>query len=441
MKVAVFSDTHLGYRPRHREQDAFENALQAIKLCVAQQPDIILFCGDMFDKAEPEHEDFLEAFKILREARKAPTPKLRITIVSKDVEEHYAHTGIPVIAIHGTHEFRSNKYKNAMHVLDNAGFLRYLHVQTAIIEKDGERVAVCGIGGVPEREAADFLRYVAPKPVENAFNILLLHQSIVELLPVKDEMVATVSFSSLPEGFDYIINGHLHWHNFLSQQGKRLLIPGSTVITQQKKLEAEKPKCICIIDTTSGSHTFHAIPGQRPFYYKKIELKDASVEDIAKAMEQVLKDINTHAAKKPLVKVKLTGTLHKGLTNSDLRSEEFAERYAERVILSIDCDFEEQAFKRRIKELSAAHLKRKSLAELGLDFLEKNLEETKFAKTFDAHLMFKTLAEQKSEEAIDMLLELAEKKSKEGKQPTPTMEDEKQNAETNKKGGTLADYM
>ena len=53
----------------------------------------------------------------------------------------------------------------------------------------------------------------------------------------EDESIASLSLADLPNGFDLIIDGHLHWTNEQKLEGKRFLLTGSTIFTQMKNLE------------------------------------------------------------------------------------------------------------------------------------------------------------------------------------------------------------
>ena len=112
--------------------------------------------------------------------------------------------------------------------------------------------------GVPEKYAKDYLlEKFNPKAISGYYNILMIHQSIVEYLPFEDEMIATISLSDLPSDFDLIVNGHLHWSSIVDlPQGSKFLLPGSTVTTQIKKKKLKSQKVILFLIQTPRNLSF-----------------------------------------------------------------------------------------------------------------------------------------------------------------------------------------
>ncbi|NIQ17993.1 MAG: hypothetical protein GTN43_04250, partial [Candidatus Aenigmarchaeota archaeon] len=70
--------------------------------------------------------------------------------IEKDISKisEIALMGIPIVAIHGTHERRTKGLLNPVEALEKAGFLIYLHCNGVIFKKGSERVAVHGMSGV-----------------------------------------------------------------------------------------------------------------------------------------------------------------------------------------------------------------------------------------------------------------------------------------------------
>ena len=183
MKIAVFTDTHLGFgKGTERFEESFENAKNALELAIAQKPDLIIHAGDFFDTQIPEQETWKRTFKILSELKKTQGT-FTLTRTKNSESKKIILNHIPLIAIHGTHEYRTKDFCNALDVLESAGFIIHLHAEYLVFEKNSEKVAIHGLGGVPEKMALNALKMWNPQPVENAKNILMLHQSIKEFLP------------------------------------------------------------------------------------------------------------------------------------------------------------------------------------------------------------------------------------------------------------------
>ncbi|MFH1545709.1 MAG: DNA repair exonuclease [archaeon] len=403
MKIAIFSDFHLGFGARtERREEAFNNAKQAVELAKEIKPDLILHAGDLFDSTIPSSESLYEAIELCHLLKEGKS-KVKILKENKPIP----FEGIPVIAISGTHEYRGKDYKNALQLLEKAGCLIYLHASTAVIEKEGEKIAVHGLSGIPERKALDVLKLWNPSPLKEAKNILLFHQSIKEFLPSDDPMNVTISLEDLPKEFDYFIDGHLHWFNETELEKGALLIPGSTIITQMKKLESEKEKGIILLDTSSNKTEFIPLKNQRKLFYEKLSFENSSLEEVrekARAkIEEFMKENKQELI--PLIRLKLVGTLSKGVNPSDLELTELIKGFEGKAIFSIEKDFSMISFKKKIKELRELQKSKQSITLLGINLLEKNLEATSFNKAFDVKHVFDLLAENETEKAMELLSE------------------------------------
>ena len=404
MKIALLSDFHLGFgKGTERFEESFENAKGALELAIAQKPDCILLLGDLFDSDIPNQETWHNAFKTFSQIKQTNS-ECTITRIKNEKKEKIEFSGIPLIAIHGTHEYRGKDFKNAVEVLESAGFLIHLHAGIVLIEKGNEKIAVHGLGGVPEKHALDALKHWNPMPVEGATNILLLHQSIKEFLPFNDEMIASISLSDLPKGFDLIADGHLHWNGIENLQNCKFLLTGSTIITQMKKLESENKKAIEIFDSKTKEISFLQLPNQRQMFYEKISFKDATQQQILETVDAKLSEFVSKATgRKPLIRLKLVGTLAKGISNPDIGLSGIEKSFSEKAILSLSRDFDSDSFKAKIAELREMQKSKKSISELGFDLLEKNLEEAGFGKTINARQLFDLLEQGENEKAMALL--------------------------------------
>ena len=374
MKLAILSDFHFGY-PRFYE-DSFTQASEAMRIA-CERADALLIPGDIFDSRTPAL-DVIERSINVFSIPKEKDWRARIT-----GREGYA----PVIVIHGTHERRSRDFTNPVHVLEAAGLAIDAHKEPVVIELDGERVAVHGLSGVPEYLAKAAIEKRGYKPLKGAFNIFMFHQSLRELLPDEEAM----GIEDLPEVFDLYVCGHMH-KNIERQVGKtKLLIPGSTVLTQMKKDE-EASKGLYLYDTRAAKASFVPI-NTRPFFYRELMLRGASLAEARRACEDELKRLlDGSEGQKPIVRLKLKGTLAKGLSSQNLviDLEELLESKAFVTIVKEleDMEGEKMALIRDIRE------KKISVKELGLRMLVKRLSE-KGMKTENVEELFDTLTDPK----------------------------------------------
>ena len=139
MRIAIFSDLHIGFgKGTTRQDEAFEQARQAFELALKEKADLILLQGDLFNEAIPTQEAWLQMFQLFSFLRKENhAEKSTVKKSGREKIEHFEFNHVPVISIAGTHEFRSKDFKNALEVLQEAGCLVYLHESKAEFEKNG----------------------------------------------------------------------------------------------------------------------------------------------------------------------------------------------------------------------------------------------------------------------------------------------------------------
>ncbi|MDO8647901.1 MAG: metallophosphoesterase family protein [Candidatus Diapherotrites archaeon] len=411
MKVGIFSDTHLGFSAGgKRSGDALMQAKQALQILVNERVDCIIMAGDFFDDGIPTQESWHDAFELLEIANSAAKSGVSVSLEKKESKSAFDFSGIPIIAIHGTHEHLSKSRKNALDVLQKAGSLLHVHAAKSVVEKVGDKVAVFGIGGVPEKYARDALNAWKPIPEKNALNVLVLHQSFTDFLPFDDEMTATLALEDLPKGFDLVINGHLHW-SLQKQLGTTIfLLPGSTITTQIKSSECLKPKGVFILDSKTMDLEFKEIPEQRKAFHAKLKFEDARPQKVLADVEQEIEGFLKQNTGKlePLIRVKCIGSLEKGFAQSDVNFSGIEKKFSEKALLSLDKNFDSADFKKTISELRALQLEKKSVSAMGLDMLEKKLLETSFGNAFDVKRIFELLSEGKTED-VEQILKAARK--------------------------------
>ncbi|MBU0586553.1 metallophosphoesterase [Candidatus Micrarchaeota archaeon] len=282
MKIAIIGDTHLGYA--RFEDDSFKQASYALE-DADKKADVIVVAGDVFDSKIPKLETIKRAVDIFSGLKK------------------------PAFMIHGNHERRSKDMVNPVQLLASLGRINYVHGETILL-KDGEKtISITMMGSVPEELAESSVKKVIERQGgKGDFNILVIHQSLEELTYSKGEELSMEFLSGL--GFDLIVNGHIHkYHNELN--GK-LLIPGSTVITQLRKDEQGERGYI-IYDTEKKDHEFVKIVA-RLFFHKELNFENASLEEVRQKVKEEIEGLQEGA----IFKIKLKGNLKEGLSASDL---------------------------------------------------------------------------------------------------------------------------
>lgn len=348
MKVAFVSDTHFGY-PRF-EADASAQGRAAI-LDAAQRADILVLGGDIFDHRVPRLETILEVATLLKEAH-ALLPR---------------NNFFPIFGIHGTHERRAKDSLNPIALMAKIGLLEDLHNRTITVESSNgdkiERLAFSGMGGLPDDLVSDALSRLSCKPEAGALNFFVFHQTMREFIPVPLDTLASID--DLPKGYDYYLCGHIHARREL--MGGKLLLPGSTVMTQMKD-EEKAGKGYYIIDTASRSSEFVSIP-TRPFDVSELTFEKANPSVVRAAAEKEINALLSRSwSSKPILKIRLIGTLASGVSDLDLNGLE----QTEHAFVSIDNQLDGANLAAGIARLKEERFNRATPLELGMALLREN---------------------------------------------------------------------
>jgi DNA repair exonuclease SbcCD nuclease subunit len=380
MKLSIISDMHLGFAPgTEREEDSFEAAQEAIEM--SADCDAILVAGDIFDSRVPTTETLIRAMQLFMKTNFWEGGAKITEGIGKDLSEFSPlnTSGVPIIAIHGTHERRTKGLINPVEGLEKAGFVIYLHGNGVILQKNREKVAVQGFSGIPDQYAEAALGDWNPRPIQGIFNIFMLHQSVAPFLYADK----TIDVENLPRGFDLYVAGHMHESKTSSHSGSPFLIPGSTIQTQLTK-ESPQARGFWILDTETSELEFRPLEGQRKVYYRAFE--NASPEEIEIEIEKILEESHE---KKPVIRIHLTG---KEIPLSDLQ-----DKFHESALLSFKKDFEDSEIP--VKTLEEHRL---SVQELGKRLLRENLQTAGLdPERFES--IFELLLERKNEQAQNLL--------------------------------------
>lgn len=382
MKISIFSDSHLGFGSGETREDPFECLEEAIEN--SRDSDLILIAGDIFDIRVPDTETLTRAMEILSKTTFMDTDIKLVNGINKEVNtlSQISLMGIPVIAIHGTHERRVKGFLNPVEALEKAGFLIYLHCNGVVFQKENEKVCIQGMSGVPDQYADSILSQWNPKPLPDCVNILMLHQSLSPFLYSPH----TLESEKLPKGFDLYICGHIHESRKSKLGGSDLLIPGSFIHTQLR--EDPQSKGFWVLDTSNMGLEFRELERQRMLYHKEFQTENLKQEDIENYIREV---INNPHKKKPLIRIKLKGK------PKEITFREIENRFSQEAMVSFKRDFEECEFP--IKNLEEHKL---SVQELGRQILLKNLETLNLnPKIFEP--IFELLLENNQERALEML--------------------------------------
>ncbi|VVC02209.1 Uncharacterised protein [uncultured archaeon] len=249
-------------------------------------------------------------------------------------------------------------------LLSHGGFLRNFHNQTLLYELNGEKVAVSGMGSVPEDLAREGLKAMTCKPVQGAFNVFVLHQSFQELDVSHNEQL--ISFEDLPEGYDLYLCGHSHKQNL---SGKALN-PGSTVVTQLREDETGQRGWL-LYDTASRTPGFRPIKS-RELFRKVLEFREATPGEIRAGVEKEAASA-VSASPSALVKIIVQGTLAPGFHPVDIRLPEFGDN------VYIDNSMNAESLRERISQIKLSREQKKSSKEVAMRILRQKLQGTSYS--------------------------------------------------------------
>jgi DNA repair exonuclease SbcCD nuclease subunit len=399
MKIAIVSDMHIGYE--RFSDDAIRQATAAMELAY-KVADAVVLPGDIFDMRAPKPNVIAQGINLFREMS---TRKWNAKVVDfRSVSNTRNFVDVPVVAISGTHERTAAGKDNALNLMGLAGLLVDTSEATTIIEKDGERVAIFGFGGISEERVKDQLKLLDPKPVDGLFSIFMFHQSVYEILPFSDEFIY---YDDLPKGFDLYLCGHIHSRIEHTVHGKPFLIPGSTVLTQLKDGE-QAAKGFYLFDTKTKTYEFVEIECRR-FFVRELAFDNASPKEVRDRCQKEIEDV-CDKNKNPILRLKLTGTIASGFGSTDMPIQMMVNKYADRLVLDFDSSkLVDPKVEKGIEEVRSAKEGNSSVKEMGMSMLLEKLKADGLDSKIRVTDLFNVLSsDSKKEKAIAEAMELLE---------------------------------
>jgi DNA repair exonuclease SbcCD nuclease subunit len=357
----------------------------------------------VFDERIPKQEALARAMRILTKPLLTRTEvKARlVSVIGKEKEKisPIAFNGIPVVAIHGTHERRGKNMTNPIEALESGGFLVHLHCNGAVFEINGKKIAIQGMSGVPESYAIDVMKKWNPEPVKliDCYNVLAVHQSIKGYV-YSNEDNPVLTIEDFPNGFDLYVCGHVHVNQVVKRDNTHIIFPGSTVVTQQTVQEAGTKKGFYIFDFETRQAEFIPLKNQRELIYREVEVEGEDKNQIKNKVRNVVKETLTGSfSRKPLIRIKVKGNLGSRISFSDIEKA-----FSDKALLTIKADFRSAKLGERIQILREIQKKRMSIDELGFSILKEQLPNV--TPEF-LNEIFENLSASKNEETIQKLME------------------------------------
>ena len=271
MRVAALGDAHLGrsYLPfttpegvNQRERDFEQSFEAAVDLALAQQPDAMVWLGDIFDHPRPTYRSFRIAQRMLVKIR-----------------EH----GIPTVVISGNHDTpRLPGTGSPYTVLTDTFGDSDVHFACRMAYERFELPGLV-VHAVPQmltvEATLDALETAAKSRDADRTNLLLTHPRITQVEP----RYADINEIEVDAGMlqsDLVLLGHYHFH---TQVGRGIWYAGSTD-TFTFADDPDKPKGIVVLDTDTGECSHVPLTGQRPLVtldtVEALGLSPAEVQDL-----------------------------------------------------------------------------------------------------------------------------------------------------------------
>jgi DNA repair exonuclease SbcCD nuclease subunit len=248
MRVAAIGDAHLGrsYYPfttdegvNQREFD-FEQSFQAaVELALAQQPDLVIWLGDIFDHPRPTYRSFRVAQRALARIR--------------------AH-GLPTVIISGNHDTPRLPGTGSPYsaLADSFPEMHFAHRLTY------QRVELPGlvVHAVPQmltvEAALEALDEAAQRRSSTATNLLITHPRLTQLQPHHAD-INEIEVDAGRLQSDLVLLGHYHTH---ARVFDGMWYAGSTD-TFSFADDPDRDKGVVVLDTDTGVCRHVALTGRR----------------------------------------------------------------------------------------------------------------------------------------------------------------------------------
>ncbi len=293
MKIAHFSDTHLGYRAYgrlsptgvdQREADVFKTFQHVLNSIAEHQPDWVIHTGDFFHMVRPSNHTIVQAFNALAQFQK---------------KRDYA----PFFLIAGNHETpRTSDAGCILRLIGNSegtgnipGVFVFIYEIQALRLSPSEELLVVPDSGLPE------IPKTSLRPQSTAQTRILALHGITSPLKVPLQQVSLQDLH-LSE-WTYVALGGYHIH---SRVAPNSAYPGSTDYTSSNIWEETTyPKGWLLIETEPLTISFVKVEPARPVY--DLPVIDARGMTAAEIAEQMMKNAQWDPEELPIVRQRITG--------------------------------------------------------------------------------------------------------------------------------------
>lgn len=275
MRIAAVGDAHLGrsYYPattpegvNQREHDFERSFEMAVDLALAQEPDLVVWLGDVFDHPRPTYRSFRVAQRALARIR---DHGVAAAVISGNHDTpRLPGTGSPYSALADAFPEFHFAHRLAYERFDLPGLTVHAVPQMLTVEST--------LGALSEADRQRSL---------DRSNLLLTHPRVTQVEP----RYADINEIEVDAGLlrsDFVLLGHYHFHTRVAEG---IWYAGSTD-TFSFADDPDKPKGILVLDTDTGACRHVPLQGQRPLVtlesvhalgVSPSELRDAVLERMA----------------------------------------------------------------------------------------------------------------------------------------------------------------
>ena len=248
MRIAALGDAHLGrsYYPatidgvNQRERD-FETSFEgAVDLALAQEPELVVWLGDVFDHPRPTYRSFCVAQRALQKVRDHGVALVAIT--GNHDTPRLPGTGSPYTALAAAFPEMHWAHRLAYERIELPGLVVHAVPQMLTVEATLEALDQADRGRHAERS-----------------NLLLTHPRVPQVEPRYADINEIEVDAALLRS-DLVLLGHYHTH---TEVVPGIWYAGSTD-TFSFADDPEVPKGIVVLDTDTGRCRPVALAGQRP---------------------------------------------------------------------------------------------------------------------------------------------------------------------------------
>jgi DNA repair exonuclease SbcCD nuclease subunit len=249
VKVAAIGDAHLGrsYLPytteagvNVREHD-FELAFTAaVDLALAQEPDLVVWLGDVFDHPRPTYRSFRVAQRALMRIR---DHGVHLALISGNHDTpRLPGTGSPYTVLADSFPEFSFAHRLSYERFDLPGLVLHAVPQMMTVEA-----------------TLDALEQADKQRSGDKTNLLLTHPRITQVEP-KYADINEIEVDANRLQSDFVVLGHYHVH---TEVRPGVWYAGSTDSFTFAD-DPDEPKGILVLDTDTGAATHVPLTGQRP---------------------------------------------------------------------------------------------------------------------------------------------------------------------------------